>query len=297
MSSTDSNRDLKSPGGSSDGAERVSAPSLGDAAKVTDPPPASAVPAVTTSPTDDFGRLAGRIARRTTDLIVIAFFVGAAVIVTQRLVGWWKTDPASVSVAVESAFAAEALAPWGAGAGGAEVEFGSAPFRLRQSATTGSLKDALARLRSLCIADGTRQPRPELPSVTPEERRLVVRLTELPPVEGPLDGGVTVHELPGPLPMVFVLGPDPSSGLERVPPAEGRIFSWGLALPLESQVWSLLVVTPTVRSDLGVSEVAAIVPANATLGMSIRDEVGGSLATFSGNAEPFECAPSLTDML
>lgn len=225
--------------------------------------------------------------RRTTDVIAIALILLGGLTVAQRLVVWWRTDPVQTLADPQAAFAGDALAPWGVGPGGATLEFGGAAFTLRRETVRGTLDEALQHLQSICREQllspaATTGPTaelslPALPPIEPREAALLEKLSAVDPVERAADDAWSLYRTRGPLAAVIgVRGRRSDATAERV-------ICWGLCLPLDQEAWALLVVAPGAASAAGRETTRSVtIPADARLGVSLRDELGGGLLTFSG---------------
>ena len=247
------------------------------------PDPASAAQPVVervAPPPEDLGSLSRRIARRTTDLIAIALIIGAGLTVTSRVVEWWRTDPADVMNNTRPAFSLDALAPWGITPDGVGLQFGDAPFSLRQQVQSGTLDDALTRLEENCLRRLTATiPGSALPgAATPAEQRLIAQLANVTASRTAADGQWAVYRVPGPLAMV--VGTLQASGTSE----ESRIACWGIVLPSAENVWTVLTVEPRPTSAPHSPSSRPPLPPSATPGLALSDDLGGEFATFAGGA-------------
>lgn len=253
----------------------------------TDPPAAGNSPPREDRPgtivppqSGDWSELSRWMLRRTFDLIAIGLVLLAGLTVARRVLVWWKTDPGDLVADQQTAFARDALAPWGIGPGGASLEFGAIPFHLRRVVLRGTLAEARAQLQAIAreaARTWVAKPAP-LPSDGPElrEEQLLARLAAVEPVERGPDGQWSLYRIEGPLEMVAAVAPGQPDA------AEARVVCWGLALPVEEDAWRLLVVTPP-RGSTGASAAPALpLPPECRLELSLSDELGGGWAMFSG---------------
>lgn len=252
-----------------------------------DPPPHSDVHIASA---DDWGGLSRRIARRTTDLIAIGLIVAAGLTVAQRLIVWWKTDPAEGSSDPQYLFAAEALTPWGIGPGGAAIDLGELPLTLHRETFVGDREEASDRLRAACremltSVDGALVD--SLPPPTDAERKLLRRLETHVTAETDPQHRWELHELSIPLGMVLgVWCGDVTSPPTGIPPEpSARLICWGLVLPIDDRAWTILRVTPR-SSGLASASGDWPLPPLTRRGLALRDAVGGGLITFTGDASP-----------
>jgi hypothetical protein len=230
---------------------------------------------VSPRPPEGLDSLARKITRRTTDLIVIGFIVIGGLTVAQRLLVWWKTDPAETLADPEIVFSRAALAPWGAGPQGVAIDLAGKPLTLLRRTFEGTHAEAAGFLRRECretVAAGE----VTLPELTPEETRLTETLRKHPPVEADPAGRWALHEIGAPLSMTL--------GVRRAdaPGTVDRVVCWGLLLPLAERSWSILQIMP--RPTRGAEQVVdpLPLPAGVQPGLAVRDELGGQVVTFSG---------------
>ncbi|MFV0445162.1 MAG: hypothetical protein ACK5Q5_16420 [Planctomycetaceae bacterium] len=227
---------------------------------------------IVTSDVQPFG---GRIARRTTDLIVIAIILMAGLTVTQRLLVWWKTEPADVRADPEVLFSREALTPWGAGPEGVSIDLPGQALTLNRRMFQGTFDDAIFQLRNDCREVLLSDAAPVLPRAETESN-LISTLMKYPTAEVDPNLGWSLHEIGSPLTMTI--------GVRRgeTPDLPDRVVCWGLVLPLAEGVWSLLRVVPQwTESAAGPVELLPL-PAECRPGLSVRDDLGGQLVTFTG---------------
>lgn len=245
-----------------------------------DPPPA-AQPVVerVAPPPEDLGSHSRRIARRTTDLIAIALIIGAGLTVASRVVEWWRTDPADVMDNGRPDISLGALVPWGIAPDGVQLQFGEAPFALRQQAMRGTFDDALTRLEENCVRRLIAAPAAALPgAASAAEQRLLTQLANLTPTRTAADNQWAVYRVPGPLAMVVgVLHSSP-----ELP--ESRIAQWGIVLPATEGAWTVLTIEPRQTPAPPVPQSRPPLPPGATPGVALSDELGGEFATFSGGS-------------
>jgi hypothetical protein len=248
-----------------------------DAVDVPASKPANSPTVVISGEHSDLSSLGSRIVRRTTDLIVIAVIVGVALTVTLRVVDWWRAEPESLTANLEAAFSRDALAPWGAGASGTQVRLGEAPFTLARVDFQGTLDGALTRLEERCAASIAVSSKHDLPVIEDSEAQLIARLSRETPSRKLASEGGSLYRLPGPVPMVIAVG----SGAGRDAGID-RVLCWGLAMPFDAQQWNLLLVTPGTGGGSDFGGAVGELPDGARHGMTVRDDIGGSLTTFSG---------------
>ena len=231
---------------------------------------------------DGWEGLSRRIARRTTDLIAIAVIAIAGVTIAQRLVVWWKTDPADTLANPEVVFSSDALAPWGVGSDGAALDLGDAPLTLHRKVTPGTREEAVKKLLEECttyLAEST-ETVIIVPAVTPEESRLLERLREWPLAGAADDHRWAVYQVDGPVAMVF------GTRITNEGGAAVRIACWGLVMPSFDNTWTLLRITPRPTAASASAADAIPLPQNCRPGLAVRDDVGGQLITFSGGGPP-----------
>lgn len=254
-----------------------------DPPAVTPPPTEVRPERVVSSRPGDWSELSRWMLRRTIDLIVIGLVLLAGLTVARRVLVWWKTEPGDLVADHQAAFAGDALAPWGIGPGGARLEFGTTGLSLRRVVLRGTLAEAQEQLQTIAretARDWGSQPRLRLSeALGPRERRemqLLTRLTAVEPVERDPDGRWSLYRIEGPLEMVVAVAPDQPDA------EEARVVCWGVALPVDTGTWRLLMVTPRAEST-GVSASPALpLPPNCRRELSLSDAVGGGLTTFSG---------------
>jgi hypothetical protein len=199
--------------------------------------------------------------------------------VAQRLLVWWKADPAHALSDPEIIYSRDALAPWGLGPQGVAIDLADRPLSLHRRTFHGSREDAVASLRVDC--------RQALPATTPpetavsdEEVRLVSVLSRRSPTESATDQSWSLYEIPGPLAMVIGVRDS------QAPDGPQRVVCWGTVLPLGEGAWSVLRITPRPLTDTDQSVPLWPLPGGSRPGLAVRDELGGQFVTFTGDGPP-----------
>ena len=219
--------------------------------------------------------LARKIARRTTDLIAIALILIGALTVARRIGIWWNTDPEDVAPGVQAPFAADSLAPWSGNEAGALLDFGDMPLSLRRRQMAGDEQSALAAVRAqvheaILHVNSAK----DLPEETDRESKLLVQLLSIDPVTQSDDQDWWIYQLQGPLQMVLGV---------KVLDNQRRIISWGLALPVDEEAWTLITIEPRATTEIQIDSVPMIpLPPDTERTLSVRDPLAGGIVSFRG---------------
>ncbi|MEX0703727.1 MAG: hypothetical protein WD069_16640 [Planctomycetales bacterium] len=231
-----------------------------------------------------YGRLAKKIASRTTDLIAVALIGIAALTVGRQLSSWWNTD--SADLANPLAGLPSSQPEWTTGP--VMLELGDSPVALRRESFEGSGEQAVERLLSVCLADVRSAAAPVQP-LAPGERKMLDYLRTLPPLLESPEGG-RVHFVPVPVPMAVGTREFPP---REVPSGHGsddnggsdtdrRVVSWGLAMRQGEAAWTLFSFRAgaPAASEGGGFEVELPPASRRTL--ALRGTAGEQLVGFEG---------------
>jgi len=226
-----------------------------------------------------FALVAKRLAGWTSNLLVTAIVIVAALTFGRQLTYWWATNPDDAHENpqrsgghVESPLLASEQATH-------LVDFGDLPLAMGRRSLAGDKDSVFATLRQECRAavgqglSSTRTP-------GPMETRMLRRTAELNPVEQEPDNW-SMYQLDGPIPMVVVVQDSP----QRVAETGQRVLSWGLAFPIESEgnQWTLFTCVPTDGSSAFTVDLPKVpTPPGGRCVMSLRTGNGGAIVCFAG---------------
>jgi len=226
-----------------------------------------------------FALVAKRLAGWTSNLLVTAIVIVAALTFGRQLSDWWGTNaddahknPLLSNGHVESPQLGNDQATH-------LVDFGDLRIALGRKSLTGDKEHVFATLRQECraaIGQGslsTRQP-------GPMETKMLQHAAELKPVEQE-SGKWSMYQLDGPIPMVVVV----QDRSQRVAETGQRVVSWGLAFPieLEGKLWTLFTCVPADGSSALASDLPEVPsPPGGRCVMSLRTEDGGALVCYAG---------------
>lgn len=232
-----------------------------------------------------YGRLARRIARRTTDLLAIAIVAVGLLSVAGYLAEWWGTDPQE---ATQPASVESAGPTWGDAGIPVSLEFGGIPYTLRRRTVRGDQSQAAAMLLEECrrIVKTAGAPAGELDDA---ERRLLERLARHAPADQ--DGRAwKLYRFHLPLPLVLGtrdFQPASETGDDSRAERTARVVCWGMALPLDDDTWRLLAFhSPRSSTERGAGESTVPLPGGAEKILSLRETTGTIWVAFRGEGPP-----------
>lgn len=238
-----------------------------------------------------FGRLARKLASRTTDLIALGLITIAALTIGRQISGWWNTDP----TALDPLANLPASQPdWGSGA--VLLEFGDSPVAMHRELFRGEGEQAIERLIAVCLADAENAaPPPDPPE--PAERKMLDYLATLPPLIEAADGE-RVHFVPIPVPMAVAsrdFGHDSvssgGSNRDNETSATGtRVVSWGVAMRQGEQDWTLFVFRSGRTASAVTDGIEIELPPGSRRTLALRGVSGEQFVGFAGAGPAAEWA-------
>ena len=227
-------------------------------------------PRETQTPAPGFRRVARQVSTFTTRLLLSGLVLVLGLGLGRQVLLWWRADPTGPA-------RRESAESPGDASQGQQLRFGNDPLELGRRAIAGSRADALHALRDSCraLADAARPP--DRPLSEPE-RRLLDDLAAKPPAEEDA-GRWALYQLEEPLPMVVVVRPTGPKGGATVAGDGRRVVTWGLALPMASQAWSLY----TFHQPSSWTEAAGLpAPPNAIRVLAMQTVEGGTTLAIRG---------------
>lgn len=230
--------------------------------------------------------IARRIARRTTDLIVVGIVLIGGLTFGRQAVEWWRAEPEAMSPGPATA---DSLSPWNAAP--VEIEFGNAPLSLTRMTVAGDQEAAMNRLTAECrkIAEDPAGMLLESPAA----EAIVSRLSKLAPVEsGP--GGWSVYRLDDPFPLVAAVrqGPPSEGEADLKPP---RLICFGVAVSAAASESTLFLFRGAEgeSTDDAWLHTSEFVPEGFHRLLGLRGQNGEYLVGITGRTEPADWQASL----
>lgn len=237
------------------------------------------------SPPSGFALLAMRISSWTSKCLLSALILVAGLAFGRQVLEWWRADePGSLGPPPQLAMTDGLGDP----ARTHQLQFGDAPWAMVRRAAVGSREEVAAVLRSSCqeltIAS-------ELPAAAagPSEQEFLASLVRQSPVAEEPDQW-QIHELHGGFPMVVgtraPAAAPPSTEGEQVAEGSRRVVTWGLAVPVADEAWTLYTFHPATSADGPLADLPEIpLPPNSRKTISMRASGGGAMVAFSGGPQ------------
>lgn len=224
--------------------------------------------------TGAYARLARRLARRTTDVIVIALVGMGLYNVGDQLTAWWHAEPPE---AERAAALAPTIPDWDFNAAAIQLRFGQQPLVISRETFQGSAELAYHKLTNTCLqlaASATYAPVTESSAVPVDERRLI-QLLEAHPAQTTAES-VRVYHIRVPQVTGIAVREIEYDGV-----VHKRVGCWASLLPGSDDAWTLVAFYPS-RAESTLSGVAVDLPPGASHSVSIGQPERLTMLAFDG---------------
>jgi len=224
-----------------------------------------------------YRRLAGRITAWTSKGLLTAVVLVAGIGFARQVLFWWADDAPASNEGLLASKAAEGL---GDPARPHILQFGDQPWTVRRQSVAGDRQRASAMLRADCRQVVRRRSLPDLPAAK-AETEFLARLRSQEPVEQE-PGRWQLYEQDDAFPMAVGV----RQGL--VPPSR-RVVTWGLALPTDTDAWTLYTFVPAGASETRPAKLAELpLPPLCRRTFSMRVVGGSGVVAFDGTGSPHD---------
>jgi len=234
-------------------------------------------------PQRDFGWLAKRIARRTTDVLVILLLGISLVSIGGKLRDWWQDarGPGVHPKLAADQWLGHSL-PWGVDGRPVAIDFGSNPYTVERQTLRGTAAEASQTLMARCRWHSAHAEAPTT-AANKNESVLLKTLADQRPVAN--GGDWRLYRIDYPTRMFVGVRrchtrpQNPPDGSRQKP--TDRVVSWGILFPFRDQQWTTFLFHP-VRGSAEFDMPQFELPESARQLMSIRSETAGAVVAFAG---------------
>lgn len=226
-------------------------------------------------PLSGFALVAKRISSWTTNCLLSVLILVAGFTFARQVLDWWAADETARLAPASQLAMTEGL---GDPARVHLLQFGEMPWVMVRETFIGTREEAAIALRECCSETVTGSPHLPDGKAGPAEQGFLDSLAKRAPVSR-LPDAVYLYEFDSSIPMVAATGP--------VAPKQRRVVTWGMAVPVADEVWTLYSLHPDRPNSVPISDLPEIrLPPECKKTVSMQVSGGGAVVAFKGPAQP-----------